>query len=68
MRLTQRFSECENSNKILDFSRSENLWIRRISIVSTFTFIKNSEFNKTLEIANLLLNDDHDLIHKAVGW
>ena len=58
----------EKSEILLEFSRSKNLWIRRISIVSTFTFIKNSEFNKTLEIANLLLNDDHDLIHKAVGW
>ncbi len=58
----------EKSKILLEFSRSENLWIRRISIVSTFTFIKNNEFNTTLEIAKLLLNDDHDLIHKAVGW
>ena len=62
------YNNPEKSEILLEFSRSENLWIRRISIVSTFTFIKNSEFNKTLEIANLLLNDDHDLIHKAVGW
>ena len=62
------YNNLEKSEILLEFSRSENLWIRRISIVSTFTFIKNSEFNKTLEIANLLLNDDHDLIHKAVGW
>ena len=58
----------EKSKISLEFSRSENLWIRRISIVSTLAFIKNNEFNKTLEIAKLLLNDDHDLIHKAVGW
>ena len=62
------YNNPEKSEILLEFSRSENLWIRRISIVSTFPFIKNSEFNKTLEIANLLLNDDHDLIHKAVGW
>ena len=62
------YNNPEKSEILLEFSRSENLWIRRISIVSTFTFIKNSEFNKTLEIANLLINDDHDLIHKAVGW
>ena len=62
------YNNPEKSEILLEFSRSKNLWIRRISIVSTFTFIKNSEFNKTLEIANLLLNDDHDLIHKAVGW
>ena len=58
----------EKSMILLEFSHSENLWVRRISIVSTFAFIKNNEFNKTLEIAKLLLNDDQDLIHKAVGW
>ena len=58
----------EKSKILLDFSHSENLWVRRISIVSTFAFIKNNDFNKTFEIAKLLLNDDHDLIHKAVGW
>ena len=58
----------EKSMILLEFSHSENLWVRRISIVSTFAFIKNNEFKKTLEIAKLLFNDDHDLIHKAVGW
>ena len=58
----------EKSKILIDFSHSENLWVRRISIVSTFTFIKNNEFNTTLEIAKLLLNDNHDLIHKALGW
>ena len=58
----------EKSKILFEFSHSENLWIRRISIVSTFTFIKNNEFNTTLEIAKLLLNDNHDLIHKALGW
>jgi 3-methyladenine DNA glycosylase AlkD len=58
----------EKSKILFEFARSENIWVRRISIVSTFTFIRNNEFNKTLEIAKLLLNDEHDLIHKAVGW
>ncbi len=58
----------EKSKILIDFSHSENLWVRRISIVSTFTFIKNNEFNTTLKIAKLLLNDNHDLIHKALGW
>jgi len=58
----------KKSKILLEFSQSENLWIRRISIVSTLTFIKNNEFNQTLKIANLLIYDDHDLIHKAVGW
>jgi len=62
------YNNPEKSNILFKFARSDNLWIRRISIVSTFAFIKNNEFNKTLEIAKLLLNDEHDLIHKAVGW
>ena len=62
------YNNPEKSKILLEFSQSENLWIRRISIVSTLTFIKNNEFNQTLKIANLLIYDDHDLIHKAVGW
>lgn len=53
---------------LFEFIHSENLWVRRISIVSTFTLIKNNQFNETLQIAKILLNDKHDLIHKAVGW
>lgn len=48
--------------------RSDDIWERRIAIVSTFHFIKENEFRPTLRIARLLLRDSHDLIHKAVGW
>lgn len=47
---------------------SKNLWDRRISILSTFKFIQCGEFVTTLRIAKILLQDKHDLIHKAVGW
>ena len=58
-----------NDKKILfDLACSSNLWDRRISIISTYTFIKNHDFNTTFSLADILLNDDHDLIHKAVGW
>ncbi|MBE3138289.1 MAG: DNA alkylation repair protein [Actinobacteria bacterium] len=47
---------------------SENLWERRIAILATFDFIKKGFYEDTLKLAKILLNDRHDLIHKAVGW
>lgn len=49
-------------------AKSRSLWERRIAIVATQRFIRDGEFNDTLEIAKLLLGDEHDLIHKATGW
>lgn len=53
---------------LVSLARSEILWERRISIVSTLHFIRNGEFEWTLRIAEILIKDTHDLIHKAVGW
>ena len=53
---------------LFKLARSDNLWERRIAVLSTFTFIKNNDFKDTLKISKVLLLDDHDLIHKAVGW
>ncbi len=47
---------------------SNNLWERRISVMATFAFIKENDYEDTLRISELLLHDNHDLIHKAVGW
>lgn len=57
-----------DKNILFELAQSENIWDRRISIISTLTFIKKNRFDETLKIAQLLLNDKHDLIHKAVGW
>jgi len=48
--------------------KSDNLWERRISIIATFEFIRNKQFNDTFKLSKILLNDKHDLMHKAVGW
>jgi len=59
----------ERSHKPLHIlAQSESLWERRIAIMATFHFIKNSEFDETLRIAEMLIADTEDLIHKAVGW
>jgi 3-methyladenine DNA glycosylase AlkD len=57
-----RLSELEG------LARAESLWERRIAIMATFRWIKQGTHAPTLRIAELLLNDPHDLIHKAVGW
>jgi 3-methyladenine DNA glycosylase AlkD len=53
---------------LLKMANSPNLWERRIAILSTLYFIKNLHFETTFKIAEILLNDKHDLIHKGVGW
>jgi 3-methyladenine DNA glycosylase AlkD len=49
-------------------ARSKSVWERRIAIVATYHFIRLSDFQDALRISRVLLEDTHDLIHKAVGW
>ena len=58
----------KDKHVLYEFSKSDNLWKRRIAIISTYAFIRQKKFKDTLKISTLLMNDKHDLIHKAVGW
>jgi len=49
-------------------AQSEDLWERRIAIIASYYFIRQYEFQDTLELSEILLRDPHDLIQKAVGW
>jgi 3-methyladenine DNA glycosylase AlkD len=53
---------------LIKLSKSKSLWQRRVSIILTFALIRAGDLEPTITIAQLLLKDDHDLIHKAVGW
>lgn len=59
----------DKPRKILyTLAKSKNIWERRIAAISTFAFLRNKDFTDSLALAEILLHDEHDLIHKAVGW
>lgn len=58
----------EKRNLLYKLAQSKDLWKKRISVLSTFSFIKVNQFSDALKISKILLHDEHDLIHKAVGW
>ena len=53
---------------LVGLAKSKNLWERRVAILATFNFIYFGDSKETIKISSILLNDRHDLIHKAVGW
>jgi 3-methyladenine DNA glycosylase AlkD len=53
---------------LMQLAASSSVWERRIAIIATFYFIKAGEFDDTFLVADRLLDDPHDLIHKALGW
>ena len=53
---------------LIKLSKSKSLWQRRVSIILTFALIRAGDLEPTITIAELLLKDEQDLIHKAVGW
>lgn len=58
----------KKANILSKYSRSKNLWERRLSIIATLAFIRSHQFGWTMKNAKTLLSDPHDLTHKAVGW
>lgn len=59
----------ERSRKpLFKFAKAKHLWKNRISIVTTYYFIKRQDLGTTIDLAKELLGHEHDLIHKAVGW
>ena len=58
----------KNRDMLNDLAKSRNIWERRIAIIATFHFIKRGEFSDALAIAEKLVSDREDLVHKAVGW
>lgn len=63
--MTKDLGDCSILYKL---AQSNILWEKRIAIIATFAFIKQNHYEHTLKIAQILMNDKHDLIHKAVGW
>jgi 3-methyladenine DNA glycosylase AlkD len=62
------YIEDRDRHILYDLVQSESLWERRIAIISTLHLIKKQQFEDTLKLSRQLINDTHDLIHKAVGW
>lgn len=58
----------KNRRVLYGWAKNKNLWDRRIAIVSTYYFIKRKDYQTTLDLAEILLPDKEDLIHKAAGW
>ena len=53
---------------LIELAQASSLWQRRMAIIATHHFIRGDDFTDCLVVAELLLGDGHDLIHKAVGW
>jgi 3-methyladenine DNA glycosylase AlkD len=62
------FKNREDRSLLQELANSKLLWDQRIAIVTTYTFIRNNDFNETLMLSEKFLTHKHDLMHKACGW
>ncbi|XWN36168.1 MAG: DNA alkylation repair protein [Balneola sp.] len=60
--------EHKDRTLLYNLAKSDNLWERRISIITCYYFIKKNDFKDALAISKILIDDSEDLIQKAVGW
>lgn len=60
--------EKERTKILKSLACSESLWERRIAVISTLEFIRQGSFDETLRLCEILIDDRHNLIHKASGW
>jgi 3-methyladenine DNA glycosylase AlkD len=70
-RKTVKNQFCEESRPekiLIELAKSKNIWERRIACISTFEFIRNNRLDDSIRLAEMLVKDKHDLMHKAVGW
>ena len=62
------YLEHKDRAMLYELARSKSLWERRIAMLATMHYIRKGEFEDTLALAEMLLHDPEDLMHKAVGW
>ncbi|MCB0366939.1 MAG: DNA alkylation repair protein [Bdellovibrionales bacterium] len=67
-RIVGQHLENRNRKILYQWAKSERLWTKRVAIISTLWFVKDGDLDDAFKLAQVLLHDEHDLIHKAVGW
>ena len=62
------FEQAKQRGILLEWAQSPHLWTRRIAMVSNWWLIRKGDLSMVFQVAKALLADEHDLIHKSVGW